>query len=147
MLGSLARWLRLFGFDTFYANSEIQDEELLLVAKKENRVIITRDKELATRCKKTKLPIIEINTTDFDEQLNAVLKNLKLDGKAVLSRCSVCNNILNEIEKNKVKGKVPKKIYENNERFWFCSECNKFYWMGIHYEKIIHKFEQLKNSQ
>jgi len=146
MLGSLARWLRLFGFDTFYANSEMEDEELLQVAKNERRVIITRDKQLIAKGKKEKMAVIEINTTDLDEQLNLVFKNVNIDEKAVLSRCSVCNNILNEIKKSEVKGKVPTKIFENNEKFWFCSKCNKFYWMGSHYEKILGKIEKIKIS-
>jgi len=146
MLGTLAKWLRLFGFDTFYANSEMEDEELLQVAKKEDRVIITRDKQLIARGKKEKLSVIEINTTDLDEQLNLVLKNVDIDQKAILSRCSVCNTILDEIEKSEVKGKVPTKIFENNEKFWFCSKCDKFYWMGSHYKRILNTIEKIKNS-
>jgi len=46
MLGTLAKWLRIMGFDTFYANAEMSDEDLLNIAKGENRTIFTRDKEL-----------------------------------------------------------------------------------------------------
>jgi uncharacterized protein with PIN domain len=147
MLGTLAKWLRLFGFDTFYANSEMEDEELLQVAKKEDRVIITRDKQLIARGKKEKLPVIEMNTTDLDEQLNLVLKNVDIDQKAILSRCSVCNTILDKVKKSEVKNKVPKKVFENNEKFWFCSKCDKFYWMGTHYDKIIKKIDEVKKLQ
>ena len=42
MLGTLARWFRLFGFDTFYANSEISDDEVLKIAETENRILITQ---------------------------------------------------------------------------------------------------------
>jgi hypothetical protein len=146
MLGTLAKWLRLFGFDTFYANSEMEDEEILKVAKKEGRIIITRDKQLIARVKKEKMTVIEINTTDLDEQINLVLKNVNIDEKSILSRCSVCNNILNEIKKSEVKNKVPKKIFDNNEKFWFCSKCDKIYWMGSHYERILSKIEKIKNS-
>jgi len=146
MLGTLAKWLRLFGFDTFYVNSEMEDEELLQFAKKEDRVIITRDKQLIARGKKEKLSVIEVNTTDLDEQLTLVLKNVDIDQKAILSRCSVCNTILDEIKKIEVKNKVPKKIFENNEKFWFCSKCDKIYWMGSHYERILSKIEKIKNS-
>ena len=145
MLGTLAKWLRLFGFDTFYANSEMEDEELLQVAKKEDRVIITRDKQLIARGKKEKLSLIEMRSTDLDEQLNLVLKNVDIDQKAILSRCSVCNTILDEIEKSEVKDKVPIKIFENNEKFWFCSKCDKIYWMGSHYERILNKIEKIKS--
>ena len=147
MLGTLAKWLRLFGFDTFYANSEMEDEELLQVAKKEGRVIITRDKQLIARVKKEKLPVIEVNTTDLDEQLNLVLKNVYLDQKAILSRCSVCNTVLDKVKKSEVKNKVPKKIFDNNEKFWFCSKCDKVYWMGSHYDKIINKIDEVKKLQ
>ena len=64
MLGTLATWLRLFGFDTFYANSEIDDDELLDITKKENRTLVTRDKELTIRASKRKLQYIEINSTE-----------------------------------------------------------------------------------
>jgi uncharacterized protein with PIN domain len=52
MLGTLAKWLRLIGFDTFYATKEMDDSELLQIAKKEKRIILTRDKELLVRGKK-----------------------------------------------------------------------------------------------
>jgi len=144
MLGTLAKWLRLFGFDTFYANSELEDEDLLQIAKKENRFIITRDKQLIARGKKEKLSIIEMNTTDIDEQLNLVLRDIKINEADVLSRCSLCNTILNEIKKNNVKNRVPERVFENNEKFWFCSKCDKIYWMGSHYEKIKDKIKELQ---
>jgi len=147
MFGTLAKWLRLFGFDTFYANSELEDEDLLQVARNENRVIVTRDKQLIARGKKEKLSIIEMNTTDLDEQLNLVLKNVDIDQKNVLSRCSLCNTVLNEIKKSEVKNKVPEKVFENNEKFWFCSKCDKVYWMGSHYDKIISKIDEIKKLQ
>jgi uncharacterized protein with PIN domain len=47
--------------------------------------------------------------------------------------------LIEAINKKNVKNKVPKKIFENNEKFWFCSKCNKYYWMGSHYNDIIKK--------
>ncbi len=77
MLGTLAKWLRLFGFDTFYANAEMDDEELLRVADEENRILITRDKQLIVRAIKKNLQIVEMTLTDIDEQLKRVLKDIK----------------------------------------------------------------------
>ena len=48
MLGKLARWLRMLGHDVTY-NVELDDNVLLEVAKKENRVLLTRDLELYQR--------------------------------------------------------------------------------------------------
>ena len=143
MLGSLAKWLRILGFDTFYANAEITDEKLLEIAKNENRNIISRDKVLIQNGKKHGLKVIEINSTDLDEQLNKVFENVDIDMDRILSRCTICNTILKYIEKNKVNGKVPKKVFENNDRFWFCPKCKKYYWTGSHYDKISEKINEI----
>jgi len=147
MLGTLAKWLRILGFDTFYANAEMSDEDLLNIAKGENRTIFTRDKELIIRGKKKNQNIMAIETTDLDLQLNQVLKHVNIDEKSILSRCTLCNTVLDAVEKNKVQGKVPSKIFENNEKFWFCSKCNKFYWMGSHYNEMINKIDKIKKLQ
>ena len=143
MLGSLAKWLRILGFDTFYANKEITDEELLNIAKIENRTIVSRDKELILRGKKQNINVIEIKNTDLDDQLKLVLNLIKIDEKLVLSRCTLCNKILEKIEKSEVEGKVPRKIFDNNDEFWFCNKCKKFYWMGSHYKKITDKIDEI----
>jgi uncharacterized protein len=147
MLGTLAKWLRIMGFDTFYANAEMSDEDLLNIAKGENRTIFTRDKELIIRGKKKNLNVVAIETTDLDLQLNQVLKHVNIDENSVLSRCTLCNTVLDTVEKNKVQGKVPSKVFENNEKFWFCSKCNKFYWMGSHYNEMINKIDKIKKLQ
>ncbi len=147
MLGTLAKWLRILGFDTFYENAEMSDEDLLNIAKGENRTIFTRDKELIIRGKKKNLNVISIETTDLDLQLNQALKHVNIDEKSILSRCTLCNTVLDTVEKNKVQGKVPSKVFENNEKFWFCSKCNKFYWMGSHYNEMINKIDKIKKLQ
>ena len=147
MLGTLAKWLRILGFDTFYANAEMTDGELLSIAKRENRIMFTQDKELIIRGKKENLAIIGIETTDLDLQLNQALKHVNIDEKSILSRCTLCNTVLDTVEKDKVQGKVPGKVFENNEKFWFCSKCNKFYWMGSHYNEMISKIENIKKLQ
>ena len=146
MLGTLAKWLRILGFDTFYAHDTLTDGELLDIAKNEKRIIISRDKELIVRGKKKNLTTIEINTTDLDEQLQQVLKLILIDEQFVLSRCILCNTILTTREKILVQSNVPKKVFENNDEFWFCNTCNKYYWKGSHYEKIINKIDEIKKK-
>lgn len=144
MLGTLAKWLRIFGFDTFYADAEIDDDALLDIAKREGRVIVTRDKQLITMGNKRDLQVVEINMTDLDEQLHHILRNTDINEDDILSRCSLCNTVLDEIEKSNVKNMVPKRVFENNEKFWFCPKCDKIYWMGSHYDKIIRKIDRIK---
>lgn len=145
MLGTLAKWLRIYGFDTFYANSEMDDSELIKTSKNENRVLITRDKNLLQVARKEKLKAIEINTTDINEQIKKVLNQRKVDKSKVLSRCILCNTTIEEIKKDIVEKNVPKRVFLSNERFWFCPKCKKFYWKGTHYENMIEKIKVSKN--
>ncbi len=144
MLGTLAKWLRILGFDTFYANSTMDDSEILRITKNEKRILITRDKALSSTAKRENLQTIEIKSTDIDEQLKLVLKNIKLDENNFLSRCLLCNTLVEEIDKNKIKNKVPEKVFKNNEKFWYCPECNRIYWKGSHYLNMIKKINKLK---
>ncbi len=146
MLGTLAKWLRLLGFNTFYVNNEMEDSELLQIAKKEKRIIVTRDKELFIRGKKQNLKVIKITSTDLDVQLIHVLNGIRINEEAIFSRCSLCNTLIKKIEKGEIKDKVPEKIYKYNKIFWLCPKCDKIYWMGSHYNKIITKINEIKNN-
>ena len=48
MLGSIARKLRIFGFDTLYV-AHAHDDEILKIGIAEDRIILTCDKELFKR--------------------------------------------------------------------------------------------------
>ena len=79
MLGKLSRWLRFFGFDTFYIKGDVDDDELLKIAENEGRVILTRDKQLIIRAIKRKLDFIKIDSIDLDDQLKGVFKKIKFN--------------------------------------------------------------------
>jgi hypothetical protein len=139
MLGTLAKWLRIYGFDTYFANSEIDDNKLLEISEKEKRVLITRDKELAFRAKSRNLEFILLRSIDLDEQLKVVFKNYKINKDLFLTRCLLCNNKLIDIKKEEVIDKVPSRVFENNDDFFYCNKCKKIYWKGTHYENMINK--------
>jgi uncharacterized protein with PIN domain len=146
MLGDLSRWLRFFGFDTYYIKKDIDDVQLLNIAEEENRIILTRDKELIIRAKKRNLKNIKIDNIDLDNQLKLVLKNIKINSDKILSRCSICNNILKKICKENIKDRVPNKIYNTMFDFFICNNCDKIYWMGSHYDKIINRINEIKKE-
>jgi len=146
MLGSLAKWLRIFGFDTLYPDATANDDEVLQIAKAEKRLLISRDKELITRGKKVQLNVLEIQTTNLNEQLVQVLTYIQIDSTQVLTRCTLCNTPLISVEKKAIKTRVPLKVFETRDQFWYCSVCNKYYWMGTHYENMIKKINELTNK-
>ena len=143
MLGTLAKWLRIYGFDTFFATNEMKDDELLELSKNENRILVTRDKELIFDARRKNIKTIELKTTDIDEQIKAVLNETKMDRTKIFSRCILCNSEVEEIKKENVKENVPEKVFTNNEKFWFCKKCDKIYWKGSHYEKMFEKINAL----
>ena len=144
MLGTLAKWLRIYGFDTFFANSDISDKELIDIAKKQDRVIITRDKNLVYSSRKKLVDVFQIKSTNLDDQLSKVLKNYEIHEENILSRCLLCNSSLQKIDKKEVKEEVPHRIFNSNDKFWFCNKCKKIYWKGSHYDKMIEKMDSLK---
>jgi len=143
MLGTLAKWLRIYGFDTFYSNNLTDDSQLFDISKKENRILITRDKELICAARRENIRTIEISTTDIDEQIITVLSNVKPDKTKFLSRCLVCNSEIGEVKKDSVESKVPDRVFDNNEKFWYCKKCDKIYWKGTHYENMFEKIDSL----
>ena len=146
MLGSLAKWLRIFGFDTLYPDMTTNDDQVLDIAKAEKRLLITRDKELLIRGKKIQLDVLEIQTMDLDKQLAQVLTHIPIDRIEVLTRCTLCNTPLISVEKKATKTHVPPKVFESRDQFWYCSICNKYYWMGTHYENMIEKINKFTNK-
>ena len=145
MLGKLARWLRLMGFDTRY-NCSISDEELIKIAKKENRIILTKDREMVNKNKKYRgNNFIFISDSDTDQQIKTVIKSLNLNPwKGLFSRCVYCNHLVEKIEDvTKFKDKIPPYALVTSPSFYYCPVCNRVYWEGSHHKKIKEKIKNL----
>ncbi len=140
MLGKLAVRLRMLGFDAaYYGDSE--DSFLLRQSKEEGRILLTRDSSLV---KIRGANAFFIPGRKLNEQIRQVIQryNLKVSPQNMFSRCSVCNEPLEEVPKEKVRGKVPPVVYKLFNEFSYCPRDKKFYWKGTHYEKMV---EELKD--
>jgi len=145
MLGTLAIWLRFFGYDTTYIKQEISDDDILVLAQEEQRILLTRDKEMVQRANKRDIIVIFIDTIDLDEQLYTVFHKAKEIPKwdQVLSRCSLCNRLLKNVLPEQIKDRVPPRVFENQQEFWVCSCCKRVYWKGSHYDMMIKKIGKM----
>ena len=143
MLGSLAKWLRLLGVDTLFITDSIEDDELVNIAIGEERILITRDKDLVIRAEKKRIPTIQIQSADLTNQIETVLKNISIDENRFFSRCTLCNAPVKKVEKKSVKSKIPEKVFLNKDLFWYCSNCDKYYWKGSHYDKILDTISEI----
>lgn len=137
MLGSLARWLRMMGYDTVYDKS-LDDPAITKLAREEGRFILTRDRELAKEA-----GALFVEADDLDAQLKAVAEKYGLKHNDGLIRCSACNGALVDLPKEQAKGSVPEGAFEGNDRFWKCSKCGKVYWKGTHWRGIMERFNRL----
>jgi len=142
MLGRLAKWLRLIGFDVIYQNS-IQYDKLLSVSNLEKRIILTRNRNLFQRAKSNKLPCIFIYSDLFEEQLKQVFEVLGVESISPLKRCAKCNCLLKNIEKKDVEGLVPDYIFDTETEFNICERCKKIYWHGSHAINIEQKINMI----
>ena len=133
-LGRLARWLRLLGYDTLYYQS-VSLSTLSNIARQEGRVFLTRSRKNAQR--KIFGQAILISSSNVREQLAELSPLLTYSPENVFSRCSLCNSMLYEVEKERVKKQVPEYVYQTNEQFKTCRNCGRIYWQGTHIKAMI----------
>jgi uncharacterized protein with PIN domain len=139
MLGSLARWLRFFGFDTVFLEPGPEDRALAEQARAEGRWLLTRDCELASAGPRTML----IRADELEDQLIEVFGRLDLRPDATLenARCSECNGELVDVTREDVAEVAPPHVLATAPRFRRCSGCRRVYWPGSHSDKILHRME------
>jgi len=137
MLGSLARWIRMMGYDCRYEKA-LEDSDIINLAKDEGRRILTRDRDLAERGNG-----LFIDSTSLDDQLKIVSEEYNLRFNQEEMRCSVCNGSLVRIDKKAAADSVPEKSLAHATSFWKCDSCRKVYWDGTHWNGIIDRFRRL----
>jgi uncharacterized protein with PIN domain len=148
MLGKLTRWLRMLGQDVKYSN-QFEDEELIITANKERRVLLTRDLELYQRAIAKGIDAFYVEGRTEAEKLAELAKRfdfpLTIDLKR--SRCPRCNTKIRPTPKEKLAGKVEKNTFIYYDEFWKCPKCGHIYWQGAHWEGICATLEKAKNLE
>jgi uncharacterized protein with PIN domain len=133
-LGQLAKHLRMLGFDVVYRN-DYSDAEIVRIAAAEERIVLTRDRDLLIR--KEIVRGCYLHSVASDRQVAEVAARFGLtDFAFVLSRCLNCNGLLREVEKNEVAGRVPYHSHRIYERFLECDACARVYWDGSHVARM-----------
>ena len=147
MLGGLARWLRMLGYDTEY-DPRTDDNILLQNSMSGQAILLTRDQELHQRAlKKGVSTVFVVGDTDAERlaQLARVF-HLSLEIDMGSTKCPVCGTSLREIGLDEASRSVPPASIKLYDRFWKCSNvaCGKTYWVGGHWKKIRETLEQAR---
>ncbi|HTX52070.1 MAG TPA: Mut7-C RNAse domain-containing protein [Candidatus Baltobacteraceae bacterium] len=132
MLGRLATWLRILGYDTEYFRGD--DAALLVRARSEGRIVLTRDRALVGR--RQAPPHLFIESDHVAAQVRQVIAALCLRPGAPTRRCLRCNAILIARQKADVMGRVPEYVWSHHEAFWACPYCERIYWAGSHRRRM-----------
>src|SRR5579864_247045 len=139
MLGGLARWLRMLGYDTKY-DSMMDDNTLLDQTQKDGAILLTRDQELHDRARKKGLSSVLILGKNEEDNLAQLAKSLgvsvEIDMAATM--CPKCGSPLREVSKDEASGSVPPASLKLYDRFWKCTaaNCGRTYWVGSHWKNI-----------
>lgn len=140
-LGRLAKYLRLLGFDTIYAN-DFQDIQLIQLALAEKRIILTRDIGLLKN--KAVTHGYWLRATDPKKQLLEVIKRFDLASLIKpFQRCLVCNGELLLVAKQAIEQHLAAKTKLYYQEFFQCNQCQKIYWQGSHYQHMLRLLEEV----
>jgi len=147
MLGKLTRWLRMLGHDVTYSNT-LNDVELIVMAKKERRILLTKDLELYQRATAKGIDAFYVEGRTEAERLAELAKrfdiSLVIDLKN--SRCPRCNTKLRSTPKEKLAGKVERNTFAYYDDFWKCPKCGHIYWQGAHWGRIHATLEEAEEN-
>jgi uncharacterized protein len=144
MLGRLAKWLRIAGFDVLYSN-KYGDDELIAVSNREERILLSRDTRLLVRRSVRKF--IYLESEKIQEQIRQVFDNIRVAGlHSLLTRCLSCNELLEDTPRESVLENVPPFVYKTQRHFKTCPKCRKIFWAGTHRGAVMHTLEKVLKS-
>lgn len=149
MLGRLARWLRLFGYDTLeIKKQENEDDTLLALAESGKRILVSRDMLLIRKAVKRGVRAYLVHSSEIMEQLGEMQKEFGISIEPQLDRCTLCNSTIRKVEPNemeiiKTKDYVYPERLGSGTEFWLCDKCGQVYWKGKHWENIRERAERL----
>jgi len=135
-LGKLARWLKVIGLDVFYKN-RVPDRDLIALAERESRVVLTRDTRLIKTLEEKGLPYLFLMENYPALQLKEVIEHFK-DKICIriFTRCIDCNVLLTEVSPEQVRDLVPPFVFKTHSRFRQCPNCKKVFWRGTHRPQV-----------
>jgi hypothetical protein len=143
-LGALARLLRMAGFDTLYDNG-IADRDAVRVARAQQRIVLTRDRELLKHRDVTHG--CYVHALQPQQQLREVFDRLDLARAArPFTRCMDCNAPLQPVAREDVADRVPPAVAQRHARFSRCQGCARVFWEGTHWQRMRALLDRLPGA-
>ncbi len=140
MVGRLAKWLRVLGYDTHYQTCYPPDAMKTLLS--EGRVLLTRHRKRAERSGKR---AVLVRGNHVDEQLTGLTRKLHMEPvrSAWFTRCLICNTLLKQARENEAREKIPEYVfYQNMAQIRFCPSCGRYFWPGSHRVRMENQLKE-----
>ena len=142
MLGRLAKWMRIAGYDVEYS-PQIEDAEIAARGLRDERVILTRDRLLIRR-RTVRNNHFFVRGDRYREQLRQVVRHYPVDiRKQMLTRCLRCNTLLVPVPRSSLRQKVPHYVFATQETFETCPSCRRIYWGATHREAMVRELARV----
>lgn len=148
MLGRLARWLRILGYDTAY-EKVIDDDALIERVIGEARWLLTRDGDLVQR-KVLRGRHTLIASDNLENQLRQLHRELKiaLDVNHERGhRCADCNARLTPVSHEEAVPPVPSFVAEQSRLFLQCPHCRRVFWPGTHWDDLCTRLAAMNEAE
>ncbi len=137
-VGRLAKWRRVMGYDAGFPRG-CDDNRLVLIALRENKVLVTRGRGFTLRraAKQGQLRVAYIGDDDLRRQLCQLVREFNLDRESECSRCVRCNVVLRAVAKRELANRAPPYVYQyvylNHRDFRERLHCRRVYWRGSYW--------------
>lgn len=142
MLARLARWLRAAGYDTTTAPNGARDNALLRVAIAEERILLTCDRKIlehrnADRC------VLLIKAKGTSGAARELSEKVAIDWcSRAFTRCLEDNTPL-EHARSHHNEQIPPRARALGGATAHCPTCDRVYWPGSHYRRMLRRLEEL----
>jgi hypothetical protein len=142
MLGSLARWLRILGFDTQFG-PDFDDDALIRTSNATGRLLLTADRGLVARPAARRS--VQLPPSGLDRQWTSLNHALSL-GQWIrpFTRCQVCNVELKPLTRDRARERVPPHVFDSSRSFAECPACRRMFWPGTHRDLILNRLGLLR---
>ncbi len=139
MLGRLAKWLRVMGYNTHYQS--FYGEAFIERLVNEGRRLLSRHRGTIEQYSNS----LFIRSDHVKDQLHEMKSrgNIVSEKSNCFTRCLICNVLLKEAEARAARENVPEYVFHQNiSDIRFCPTCGRYFWPGTHRERMIKQLEE-----
>jgi uncharacterized protein with PIN domain len=129
------------GYDVHFDPS-LSNREIIKISKKEKRIILTKSRQLLKFKEVTHGIFVRPGT--LEQQIRRIIDYLDIRHRIMpFSRCLCCNGLLRSISKEIIADRIPPKTREFCDEYVYCESCDKIYWKGTHYLKMLKVLDRI----